>query len=109
MTRFAIAVLLAVASLGASAQGNYPSKPITIVVPYPPGGLIDIVARILQPALQAELGQSVLVENKSGAGGNVGAEAVARSPGDGYTLLLANPSLGISPHLYEKLSYKPIE
>ena len=109
MARFAIALLLAVVSLGATAQGSYPSKPVTIVVPYPPGGLIDIVARILQPQFQAELGQSVLVENKSGAGGNVGAEAVARAPGDGYTLLLANPSLGISPHLYAKLNYRPIE
>src|SRR5215813_13268611 len=101
MFRFAIALLLAVVSAGAAAQGAYPSKPVTIVVPYPPGGLIDIVARILQPQLQVELGQSVIIENKSGAGGNVGAEAVARSAPDGYTLLLANPSLGISPHLYD--------
>ena len=109
MNRIAIAVLLSVTAFCASAQGNYPSKPVTIVVPYPPGGLIDIVARILQPQLQTELGQSVLIENKSGAGGNVGAEAVARSAPDGYTLMLANPSLGISPHLYDKLNYKPIE
>jgi tripartite-type tricarboxylate transporter receptor subunit TctC len=92
----------------AQAQA-FPSRPVTIVVPYPPGGLIDLVARVIQPPLQAELGQSVIVENRSGAGGNVGAEAVAHSAPDGYTLLLANPSLAISPTLYRKLNYKPIE
>src|SRR5690242_21873333 len=100
MTRIAVAFLLAFAALGAAAQGSFPTKPVTIVVPYPPGGLIDIVARILQPQLQTELGQSVIIENKSGAGGNVGAEAVAKSAPDGYTLLLANPFRGISPHRY---------
>ena len=87
----------------------FPVRPVTIVVPYPPGGLIDLVARVIQPPLQAELGQSVIVENRSGAGGNVGAEAVAHSTPDGYTLLLANPSLAISPTLYRKLNYRPIE
>jgi tripartite-type tricarboxylate transporter receptor subunit TctC len=57
----------------AHAQG-FPTRPVTIVVPYPPGGLIDLVARIIQPRLQAELGQSVVIDNRSGAGGNVGAE-----------------------------------
>ncbi|MEI6716909.1 MAG: tripartite tricarboxylate transporter substrate binding protein [Betaproteobacteria bacterium] len=87
----------------------FPSKPITIIVPYPPGGLIDMVARVIQQRFALELGQPVVIENKSGAGGNVGAEAVVRSTGDGYTLLLANPSLGISPHIYPKLSYKPLQ
>ncbi|MFM9884106.1 MAG: Bug family tripartite tricarboxylate transporter substrate binding protein [Burkholderiales bacterium] len=87
----------------------YPVRPITIIVPYPPGGLIDLVARIIQPGMQTELGQSVLVENRSGAGGNVGAEAVVRAAPDGYTLLLGNPSLGISPVLYPKLAYQPLK
>ncbi len=91
----------------ALAQG-FPSRTVIIVVPYPPGGLIDIVARIIQPRMQAELGQSVVIENRSGAGGNVGAEAVVRAAPDGYTLLLGNPSLGISPHIYPKLSYRPL-
>ena len=95
-------------SLQVAAQA-FPSRPITIVVPYPPGGLIDLVARALQPPYQAELGQPVVVENHAGAGGNVGAELVARSAPDGYTLLLANPSLAISPTLYRKLNYRPIE
>jgi tripartite-type tricarboxylate transporter receptor subunit TctC len=92
----------------AAAQG-FPSRSVSIVVPYPPGGLIDLVARIIQPRMQAELGRPVLVENRSGAGGNVGAEAVARAAADGYTLLLANPSLGISPHMYPKLPYSPLK
>jgi tripartite-type tricarboxylate transporter receptor subunit TctC len=87
----------------------YPTRPITIVVPYPPGGLIDLVARVVQPPLQTALGGAVVVENHSGAGGNVGAELVAHSAPDGYTLLLANPSLAISPSIYRKLNYRPIE
>jgi tripartite-type tricarboxylate transporter receptor subunit TctC len=90
------------------AQG-FPSRTVTIVVPYPPGGLIDLVARTLQPRYQEELRQPVVVENKSGAGGNVGAEAVAHASPDGYTLLLANPSLGISPNMYAKLNYAPLK
>jgi len=87
----------------------FPSRPVTIIVPYPPGGLIDLVARALQPFLQQELGVNVLAENRAGAGGNVGAEVVARAQPDGYTLLLANPSLAISPTLYKKLNYRPLE
>jgi tripartite-type tricarboxylate transporter receptor subunit TctC len=87
----------------------FPTRPVTIVVPYPPGGLIDIVARQIQARLQTELGQTVIVENRAGAGGNVGAEVVARATPDGHTLLLANPSLAISPLIYPKLNYRPIE
>jgi len=102
-----LAVLL-LACAAAQAQ-TFPSRQVTIIVPYPPGGLIDLVARALQPFLQAELGVPVVAENHIGAGGNVGAEVVARSAPDGYTLLLANPSLAISPTLYKKLNYRPIE
>lgn len=103
---FFVAALLA---CGAAAAQGFPSRPVTLVVPYPPGGLIDIVARIIQPRMQAELGKPVLVENRSGAGGNVGAEWVARASADGHTILLANPSLGISPHMYAKLAYSPLK
>ena len=106
------AVLSALAGIlfphGAPAQ-DFPSHPVTIVVPYPPGGLIDLVARVIQAPMQADLGQAVVIENRSGAGGNVGAEVVAHSAPDGYTLLLANPSLAISPTLYRKLNYRPME
>jgi tripartite-type tricarboxylate transporter receptor subunit TctC len=101
--------LLAVAWAASAAAQNYPARPVTLVVPYPPGGLIDLVARIVQPRLQAELGGTIAVENRSGAGGNVGAEAVARSAPDGYTMLLGNPSLALSQHIYPKLAYKPLE
>jgi tripartite-type tricarboxylate transporter receptor subunit TctC len=106
--RLLLAVLAFSCAALAHAQ-SFPSRPVTIVVPYPPGGLIDLVARALQPFLQAELGVPVLPENHGGAGGNVGAEMVARAAPDGYTLLLANPSLAISPTLYKRLNYRPIE
>jgi tripartite-type tricarboxylate transporter receptor subunit TctC len=92
----------------AALAQSYPTRTVTIIVPYPPGGMIDLVARVIQPRMQAELGQPVVVEYRSGAGGNVGAEAVVRAAPDGYTLLLANPSLGISPHIYPKLGYRPL-
>lgn len=103
-------VFALVASFAFAAQAQtWPTRQVTIVVPYPPGGLIDLVARILQPRLQQELGQPVVVENRSGAGGNVGAESVARSGADGHTVLLGNPSLGISPLIYDRLNYRPQE
>jgi tripartite-type tricarboxylate transporter receptor subunit TctC len=105
MVFFAAALL----ACGAAAAQGFPSRSVTLVVPYPPGGLIDIVARIIQPRMQAELGKPVLVENRSGAGGNVGAEWVARASADGHTILVANPSLGISPHMYAKLAYSPLK
>ncbi len=94
--------------LVAQAQ-SYPTRSVTIIVPYAPGGLIDLVARIIQPRLQSELGQPVLIDNRGGAGGNVGADVVAHASPDGYTLLLANPSLALSPSLYRKLNYRPLE
>lgn len=87
------------AAVGAGAQG-FPSKTVTLVVPFPPGGSTDMIARTLQPTLQDRLGATVIVENKAGATGTVGANHVARSPADGHTLLVA--SLGpfvIAPHL----------
>ena len=106
--RLLAALAVALVPLVASAQ-NFPTRPITIVVPYPPGGLIDLVARIIQAPMQADLGQAVAVENRAGAGGNVGADFVAHASADGYTLLLANPSLAISPSIYRKLNYRPID
>src|SRR4051812_42459828 len=103
MKRFIAALCGAVLAASAAAQG-FPSRAVSIVVPYPPGGLIDIVARLIQPRMQIELGQPLVIENRSGAGGNVGAEWVSRAAPDGYTLLLGNPSLGISPSLYPKLN-----
>jgi len=89
-----------------SAQ-TWPARPVRLVVPFPPGGLIDNMARLIGPRLALELGQPVVIENKPGAGGNLGAAEVARAPADGYTLLMASPPLTISPALYASLPYKP--
>ena len=85
----------------------WPARPIKLVVPFPPGGLIDNMARLVAPKLAQELGQAIVIDNKPGAGGNLGAAEVARTTADGYTLLMASPPLTISPALYAKLPYKP--
>ena len=85
----------------------WPTRPIKLVVPFPPGGLIDNMARLVAPKLAQELGQAIVIDNKPGAGGNLGAAEVARTTADGYTLLMASPPLTISPALYAKLPYKP--
>lgn len=85
----------------------WPARPIKLVVPFPPGGLIDNMARLVAPKLAQELGQAIVIDNKPGAGGNLGAAEVARTTADGYTLLMASPPLTISPALYTKLPYKP--
>jgi tripartite-type tricarboxylate transporter receptor subunit TctC len=89
---------------GALAQA-WPAKPITMVVPFPPGGPTDLVARVLAQKLGEQLGQNVLVDNKGGANGNIGAVAVARAPADGYTLLYNTSSITLSPALYKSLQY----
>jgi tripartite-type tricarboxylate transporter receptor subunit TctC len=86
---------------------TWPARPIKLVVPFPPGGLIDNMARLVAPKLAQELGQAIVIDNKPGAGGNLGAAEVARTNADGYTLLMASPPLTISPALYAKLPYKP--
>ncbi len=84
----------------------YPAKPIRVVVPYPPGGGTDIVARTLAQLMTASMGQQVMVENRGGAGGNIGMEAVAKAPPDGYTLVFAiTAQLAVNPSLFPKLPY----
>lgn len=92
--------------LGALAQA-YPSKPITVVVPYAPGGGVDIVTRIVTQELATALGQSVVVDNKPGASTNIGMSAVARAPADGYTLLTASPTLASNGALFKNLGFDP--
>ncbi|MDR6538165.1 tripartite tricarboxylate transporter substrate binding protein [Variovorax soli] len=92
----------------ASAADAWPSKPLRIVVPYPPGGSSDIIARAISQPLSEALKQSVIVENRAGANGNLGADLVAKAPGDGYTLLLCDVgALAISPSVYTKLAFDP--
>lgn len=114
MTNYFFSILKVIAacfislnSIHAQAQAGYPNKPIKLIVPFPPGGLIDNVARLITPALSTELGQTIVVENKPGAGGNLGAAEVAKAIPDGYTLLMASPPLSISPALYKNLPYNP--
>jgi tripartite-type tricarboxylate transporter receptor subunit TctC len=91
----------------ALAQG-FPNKPITIVVPYPPGGTTDVLARVLQEPLQKLLGQTVIIDNKPGASAILGTKLVARMPADGYTLLFPNNALVISPHISKEANYAPL-
>lgn len=100
------AAALLIAPYFAIAQ-TFPVKPIKLVVPFPPGGLVDTMARLISTRLAQELGQAVVIDNKPGAGGNLGAAEVARSTPDGYTLLMASPPLTISPALYTAMPYKP--
>lgn len=103
--RRALAALLATVALVGSAAAQYPTKPIKWVVPYPPAGTTDVLARIVAQWLSENIGQQVVVENKPGAGNNIGTEFVINSPPDGYTMLLVNPANGINASLYKKLSF----
>ena len=104
----AVAVLL-LAGGNAVPAADYPNQTIKVVVPFPPGGGVDVVARIVMPKLSEALGQPVIIENKGGAGGSLGAIAVAQAPRDGYTLLLGTGSThGTNPNVYAKLSYDAV-
>jgi tripartite-type tricarboxylate transporter receptor subunit TctC len=96
-------------SIAAYGQDAWPARPVRFILPFPPGGGTDILGRMIAERLSAALGQPVVTENRGGAGGNVGAEAAARSAPDGYTLVLVAPSLAISPTLYSKINYDPVK
>lgn len=98
-----IAAAVGAASLAAAA---FPTKPVSIVVPYAPGGSTDVIARIVGEAMSRDLGQPVLIENVSGAGGTIGTTKVARAAADGHTVLFHNMGIAIAPTLYSKLSYE---
>src|SRR5207253_5931452 len=108
--RFALLIplLLAASPVSAQVPDPYPSKPLRFILPFPPGGPTEILGRLIGERLASSLGQPVVIENRGGAGGNVGAEAAAKSAPDGYTIVLVAPSLAISPSLYSKLSYDPV-
>ncbi len=89
---------------------SYPTKPVKLIVPFPPGGAVDVYARIVQPALSENLGQPVVIENKTGASGMIGAESVAKAPADGYTVLVGNvATLAMNVGIYKKMPYDPVK
>ena len=103
--RVAVVVLAACTLLGAASAQTYPNKPIKWIVPYPPAGTTDVLARIVAQSLSESLGQQVVVENRAGGGNNIGTEAVVTAAPDGYTMLLVNPANGINASLYKKLPF----
>ncbi|MSQ54124.1 MAG: tripartite tricarboxylate transporter substrate binding protein [Betaproteobacteria bacterium] len=108
MKRLLVCACLALVASGALAQG-FPSKPVRMVVAFPPGGSTDLAARALGDKLAAALGQPFVVENKPGASGNIGAEYVARAAADGHTLLMAATSFATAPAFYPKLAWDPVK
>jgi len=106
----AVGIVAALAASLAGAQGTFPTRTVRFIVPFPGGGINDVLARIVGEKLQTKWGQPIVIENKTGAGGNIGAELAYQSEGDGYTLLLSPPGpLAVNQSLYKQLSYKPQE
>ena len=106
----AVGILAMLAASFACAQGTFPTRTVRFIVPFPGGGINDVLARIVGEKLQTRWGQPIVIENKTGAGGNIGAEFAYQSEPDGYTLLLSPPGpLAVNQSLYKQLSYKPQE
>ena len=106
----AAAALCALGSFPAFAQADtYPSRPVKWIVPFPPAGAMDVIARTLGEQMGRKLGQTFVIENRPGAGGNIGADAVARSPADGYTMMIVANGMAVNKFLYAKLSYDPVK
>jgi tripartite-type tricarboxylate transporter receptor subunit TctC len=111
MKKAVLACSLAILALGgaAGAQAAWPERPVTMVVPFPPGGPTDLVARVLAKQLTDQLGQTVVVENKGGANGNIGMQYAAAARPDGYTVLYNTSSIALSPNLYRSLAFDPVK
>lgn len=105
----ALLAAFAVPALAQADAGQWPSKPVKWIVPFPPGGAMDAIARTLGEVAGRKLGQPFIVENKPGAGGNIGSDFVAKQPADGYTLMITSIGMATNPALYNKLSYDPIK
>jgi len=109
LSRMFAAVAVALAVAGQAQAQSYPSKPVRVIVTFPPGGTPDIYGRVMSAELSKLWNQSVVVENRTGAGGTIGTDFVAKAPPDGYTLLFAaDATITIAPHLYSKLPYDPV-
>lgn len=105
----AAVLLCSVAALPAAAQADYPTKPVKWIVPYPPGGTTDLLARLMGQWLSQRLNQQVVIENRAGGGNNIGTEMAVRSAPDGYTIFLVNPANAINATLYPKLPFNFLE
>ena len=106
---FCLVMASLAAPLPALAQSGFPVRPLRIIANFPPGGAADLIARAVSAPLSESLGQPVVVENRAGANGNLGGEAVARSAPDGYTLLLSSGGMvSVNPHMYSKMSFDPV-
>jgi tripartite-type tricarboxylate transporter receptor subunit TctC len=104
---FALAAVGTVVASGAWAQSTYPTKPLRVIVPWPPGGGADVITRMLSPKLGEALGQQIIVDNRGGAAGNIGAEMAAKAPPDGYTIAFAySGTHSINPHIYSKMPFR---
>lgn len=95
--------------MSALAQGAYPAKAIRIIVPYPAGGVVDTIARVVGERIGRQYGQPVVVENRTGAGGSIGTDFVAKSPADGYTLLMVSPSHAVMPFFQKNIGWDPVK
>ena len=105
----AAALLMSGASFVQAQATDWPNKPVRWVVPFPPGGAMDVIARILGDKAGKALGQTFVIENRAGAGGNIGAESVAKAPADGYTMMITSIGMATNKPLYGKLSYDPVK
>lgn len=108
-TSFVLLLASAVMSVAVAADSGYPGKPVRMIAPYPPGGTSDIIARIVGQKLNEAWGQQIVIDNRAGANGGIGSELAAKSPADGYTLLVGNMTpIAANPSLYAKLGYDPL-
>ncbi|MDB5866566.1 MAG: hypothetical protein JWO70_4372 [Betaproteobacteria bacterium] len=106
--RAAGAILFGIALVGGARAQTYPTKPVRLILPFPPGAPSDLVGRTIGQKIGEQMGQNFLPDNRTGAGGTVGLSLVAKAPPDGYTLLVSSPTMALSPLLYSNLSYDPI-
>lgn len=107
LIRLSGAMLLVAVGLNTVCAQNYPTKPVRMILPFPPGGPTDLVGRLLAQKMGEQMGQQVASDNRPGASGNIGLELAAKAPQDGYTIVLSSPVISLSPHLYTKLNYDP--
>lgn len=103
------ALLVCAAAIGTASAQSYPQRPVRLIVPYAPGGSADIAARLVSEAWSKSLGGTIVVENRAGAGGNIGVDAIAKAPADGYTIGLQTVSLAINPGLFPRMPYDTLK